>query len=147
MKKILLACSVFLMFMGFVSCGDLIETSDNGKLDGMWHLTRIDTLATGRGVDMAKGRKYLSVQGSILQVHDADEGEKYMFRFSHTENRLELSDARLNDRMQGDPMVSDVNVLAPYGINSLNETFIVEKLTRKRLVLVSVKLRLEYRKF
>lgn len=147
MKKILLACSVFLTFMGFVSCGDLIETSDNGKLDGMWHLTRIDTLETGSGVDMAKDRKYLSVQGSILQVHDADRGEKYMFRFSHTESRLELSDARSNDRTEGDPKVTNVSVLAPYGINRLSETFKVEKLTGSRLVLVSSTLRLIYRKF
>jgi hypothetical protein len=147
MKRILLVCGVFLAVMGFVSCGDLIETSGNGKLDGFWQLTQIDTLVTGGSLDVTEDRKYLAVQGSILQVHDADQGEEYMFRFSHTENRLELSDARLNDRMQGDPMVSDVNVLAPYGINSLNETFIVEKLTRKRLVLVSDKLRLEYRKF
>ena len=147
MKKIVLACSLVLAVMGLVSCGDLVETSSNGKLDGMWHLTRIDTLETGGGMDVAEDRKYLAVQGSILQVHDADEPEKYMFRFSHADGKLTLSDARLNDRRLGDPVVTDATLLMPYGINSLNETFVVEKLTRKRMVLVSDVLRLSYIKF
>lgn len=147
MKKLILVCSLCMAVMGLVSCGDLIETSDNGKLDGMWHLTRIDTLETGGGMDVAEDRKYLAVQGSILQVHDADEPEKYMFRFSHADGKLTLSDARLNDRRLGDPVVTDATLLMPYGINSLNETFVVEKLTRKRMVLVSDVLRLSYIKF
>lgn len=147
MKKLILVCSLCMAVMGLVSCGDLIETSDNGRLDGLWHLTRIDTLETGRGVDMAEDRKYLAVQGSILEVHDADEGEKYMFRFSHAEGKLALSDARRNDRRLGDSIVTDIKLLMPYGINSLNETFTVEKLTRKRMVLVSNVLRLTYIKF
>lgn len=147
MKKIILVCSLCMAVMGLVSCGDLIETSDNGRLDGLWHLTRIDTLGTGRGVDMAEDRKYLAVQGSILEVHDADEGERYMFRFSHADGKLALSDARRNDRRHGDPEVTDVAVLTPYGINRLSETFKVENLTGSRLVLVSSTLRLIYRKF
>lgn len=147
MKKIVLVCSLFLAVMGMGACGDWIETSGNGKLDGMWHLMRIDTLETGGGVDMAEDRKYLAVQGSILEVHDADEVGKYMFRFSHADGKLALSDARLNDRTQGDPVVTDVSVLTPYGINRLEETFVVEKLTGKRMVLVSDVLRLTYRKF
>ncbi|MGI6243585.1 MAG: lipocalin-like domain-containing protein [Prevotella sp.] len=147
MKKIVLVFSLLLAVMGFVSCGDWVETSGNGKLDGMWQLIRIDTLATESGVDMAEDRKYLAVQGKILEVHDADESGKYMFRFSYTEGRLSLSDARSNDRESDDPKVTDVSVLAPYGINSLNETFDVEKLTGSKLVLVSDVLRLTYRKF
>lgn len=147
MKKIILVCSLCMAVMGLVSCGDLIETSDNGRLDGLWHLTRIDTLETGRGVDMAEDRKYLAVQGSILEVHDADEGERYIFRFSHADGKLALSDARRNDRRHGDPEVADVAVLTPYGINRLSETFKVENLTGSRLVLVSSTLRLIYRKF
>ncbi|KXB37151.1 hypothetical protein HMPREF1870_02459 [Bacteroidales bacterium KA00344] len=147
MKKIILVCSLCMAVMGLVSCGDLIETSDNGRLDGLWHLTRIDTLETGRGADMAEDRKYLAVQGSILELHDADESEKYMFRFSHADGKLALSDARRNDRRHGDPEVTDVAVLTPYGINRLSETFKVENLTGSRLVLVSSTLRLIYRKF
>ena len=146
MKRILLVCGVFLAVMGFVSCGDLIETSGNGKLDGFWQLTQIDTLVTGGSLDVTEDRKYLSVQGSFFEVHDADLPERYMFRFSYTGDRIVLSDARLNDRMFGDPEVTDVSVLAPYGINSLTETFDVEKLTGSRLVLVSGALRLIYKK-
>lgn len=147
MKKMIKTQCLAFIVMILSSCGDFLETSDNGKLDGLWQLTRIDTLGTGGGLDVTTDRKYLAVQASFLEVRDADMAERYMFRFSYDGDQLVLSDARLNDRSLGDPEVADVAVLTPYGINRLSETFKVEKLTGSRLVLVSSTLRLIYRKF
>ena len=44
--KISILCIVpVLLLMSLTSCE--IETSENGDLDGYWHLEQVDTLATG----------------------------------------------------------------------------------------------------
>ncbi len=136
-----------LTLLSVCSCGDLIETSGNGKLDGNWHLTAIDTLSTGQSTDVSADRKFLAVQGTMLVLNDADEAPQYMFRFSFSGGQLTLSDARFNDRTLGDPEVTDVAPLQPYGVNSLMESFAVEFPTSGRMVLTSSLLRLTFQKF
>ena len=90
MKKIfLLAASLVLA----TSCGDLIETSDNGNLDGYWQLAQVDTLATGVTADMTDSKVFWGVQGKFLNVLDTHEAPSYgyMFRFQHTADSLWLS--------------------------------------------------------
>lgn len=45
MKKIIGALSLAVMMLTLSSCE--VETSQNGDLDGFWHLEQVDTLATG----------------------------------------------------------------------------------------------------
>ena len=46
-----------------VSCGDLLEHSQNGKLDGYWKLTTIDTLTSGGQKDVSEQSLFMAVQG------------------------------------------------------------------------------------
>lgn len=147
MKKIVTALALLLATMGVVSCGDLLESSGNGKLDGMWQLVRIDTLATGGYADVAEDRKYLSVQGSILTLRDADAYTIYMFRFVQGEGQLGLSDARYNNREESDPRVTDVEELRPYGLGALETTLRIEKLNGRSMILTTDSLRLSFRRF
>lgn len=147
MRKILIAFAICLTAMGVGSCGDLLETSNNGKLDGNWYLTTIDSLSNGVSVDVTTDRKFLSVQGPLLVVRDIDETPQYMFRFTYTNNQLILSDARLNDREQGDPLLTDPAVLQPFGINSQTDTFTVEFPNTNRLVLTNKILKLTLKRF
>lgn len=124
-----------------------LETSDNGKLDGYWHLETVDTIATGGHNDVSSRHIFWAVQGKILQLYNTDTTTTYVFRFEHTGGKLSLSDARRDYREQNDPVVTDVSVLAPFGVNSLEESFTVEQLTGSRLTLVSEALRLKFRKF
>ena len=39
------------MIAAMTSC--TIESSDNGKLDGFWHMEQVDTLATGGTQDLS----------------------------------------------------------------------------------------------
>ena len=41
-----------------------LETSDNGKFDGFWHLERVDTLATGRSLNLQQKRIFWGVQAT-----------------------------------------------------------------------------------
>jgi hypothetical protein len=45
MKKIIGVLSLAVMMLTLSSCE--VETSQNGDLDGFWHLEQVDTLATG----------------------------------------------------------------------------------------------------
>ena len=64
-KTIMFLVAVF-MSSCLMSCD--LETSDNGKLDGFWHLERIDTLATGRALDMSGEKVFWSFQVNLLQL-------------------------------------------------------------------------------
>lgn len=101
MKIIGKALGLLLAALNVAACGDLIETTDNGRLGGNWLLTTVDTLATGGVADVHTDRKFMAVEGGILQLRDADEGKQYIFRYSYVDDKLTLSDARVNDRERG----------------------------------------------
>lgn len=129
------------------SCGDLLETSNNGKLDGNWNLVAIDTLEGGGVADLRSDRKFWAVQGKLLEMHDADVGTAYIFQFTFDGSQLMLFDARYNRREEGDPTVADLHELAPFGINAPEERFQVEFPSRDKMTLTSGKLRLTLRRF
>ncbi len=124
-----------------------IESHDNGKIDGFWHLEHIDTLATGGTLDVSNEKLFWSVQVRLLEVSNKTTGAKYIFSFRQANGSLYLSNPLVSDRIKGDPEVEDVKVLAPYGINSLDETFAVEALDGKKMILKSETLRLKLKKF
>lgn len=130
------------------SCGKFeLETSDNGKLDGNWHLVAVDTLATGISSDMSNDYVFWSVQGKLLQVVNSDNiGLMYIFRFEYKDNKLTLYDARRNWREEYDPVVEDASILTQFGINSLNEEFNIETLKSRHMVLKNNTLRLHFKK-
>ena len=124
-----------------------IESHDNGKIDGFWHLERIDTVATGGTLDVSNEKLFWSVQVKLLEVSNKTTGSKFIFSFRQADGSLYLYDPLVSDRREGDPVVEDVKVLAPYGINSLEETFAVEAIDGKKMILRSETLRLNLKKF
>ena len=65
-----------------VSCN--VETSDNGPLDGFWHLERIDTLATGGTTDYSSGYVFWGVQMDLIYIKDSSNSSvgAYYLRFN-----------------------------------------------------------------
>ncbi len=133
-----------------------LETSDNGKLDGFWHLVQVDTLATGGIRDMAREKVFWGVQFKLISTQMAN-GESCYFRFKHTGDSLIVNSPYWNHGHEsadststapsGDIPVTDASLLAPFGINSLEEHFYVEKLTGSRMILRSNLYRLNFKKF
>lgn len=126
-----------------------IETHDNDKLDGFWHLERVDTIATGGVCNKSKDLVFWSVQSMFVEVSERSkvDNNKYIFSFSHSNGKLSLFDARLSDRRKGDPEVEDPAILLPYGVRKFNETFEVTQLTGSKMQLKSETLLLVFRKF
>ena len=139
--------SLVTILFAFTSCGDLLEHSQNGKLDGYWKLTNIDTLATSGQKNVSEQSLFMAVQGKIMMLNNRDNGAEYVFQFNHSDGHLKIFDARLSNRGKGDPLLTDPNALSPFGFNSLEEDFTVEKLTGGKLVINDGTLRLHFIKF
>lgn len=142
----LYVAALMLLSAMFTACE--IESSDNGRIDGFWHLERVDTLATGGSCDLSGKLLFWSVQMRILNLSDKNYVEKSVnMSFRHSADSLRVFAPLLDDRMNGDPAVDDPELLAPYGINALDESFCVERLTGSRMVLKSEALRLTLKRF
>ncbi|MST83800.1 lipocalin-like domain-containing protein [Hallella mizrahii] len=130
-----------------VSCGDLLEHSQNGKLDGYWKLTTIDTLTTGGQKDVSEQSLFMAVQGKIMMLNNRDNGAEFIFQFNNSNGHLKIFDARQSNRTTSDPLLTDPEAIRPFGFNNLEEDFTVEKLTSGKLVLNDGTLRLHFIKF
>lgn len=134
--------------MTLASC----NVSDNGDLDGLWYLTRLDSLECGKSVDMRDQKISWSFQAKLCQVVDyKNENWKYptMLRFVHQGNQLSFTEAFYYDRLEGDHFFTDEDVvkLATYGINALPQHFKVEKLSGHKLQVSDETLRLHFEKY
>ena len=135
--------------MGLMMTACDIETSDNGDLDGYWHLVRVDTLATGGSCDMSESLVFWAVQMRLLNVVDHlndPDHFGYFLRFEHLGGTLRVYDPYKNSRKDGDIKVEDASVLAPFGINQLEETYQVEQLDDDDMRLANDRLRLSFEK-
>ena len=146
-KKCLVCCGM-MATMILASCE--LEQSDNGKLDGFWLLSSVDTLSTGHTADVSAEELTWSFQGRLLQLRKATllyyKFPNYILRFESTSNSLTLSNPIYNDRDEGDPDVEDIEELRPFGINDFEEHFTIVTLTNSRLVLKNDRLQLKLRK-
>lgn len=137
-----------ILLTGLNAC--TIETSGNGDLDGFWHLERIDTLSTGGVNDMSGGRQFWAFEHRLLSLQGS--GDWYYARFWQTADSVVIFSPYLDHGHQdredgGDIPVTNPEMLAPYGIASLEEHFVKEHLSGSRMVLRSPTLRLYFRKF
>ena len=139
-----------------VSCN--VETSDNGPLDGFWHLERIDTLATGGTTDYSSGYVFWGVQKDLMYIKDSSNGSvgAYYLRFNQTHDSLHITKIYLdhghednpNHEQGGDiPVEAIDNNLRQLGINALPEHFKKEALNANHMILSTEKLRLKFKKF
>ncbi len=130
-----------------------ISTDSNGKLDGFWHLTTVDTLATGGVTDYSQRKVFWGVQAKLISARDMEANDRgYYFRFVHQNDSLILTSPHANHWHQdlpdgGDIPIDDVEELRDIGVNALEEHFFVERLSGSSMVLRSRTLRLNFRRF
>jgi hypothetical protein len=142
MKKIIIYISVIFFLTSIASCE--LETSGNGDLDGYWHLVTVDTLSTGGTANLKDSVVYWAVQHKLLQLSGTH--GRFLLRFNHTADTLALSEPYTYDREDGDKPVEDATVLKPFGINSLNARFLIEKLNGSKMILSNDVVRLYFKK-
>lgn len=128
------------------------QKSDNGDLDGMWYLTRMDSVQTSKSYNVRSRRVTWSFQARIMQCFNYNEDswkKVLMTRFKDEGTQLIISDPFIYNRMEGDiPLTADsIHYLAPHCINSIPDTFALEKLDKKTLIIADDVLRLTFEKY
>lgn len=141
---------VAISMFAFSSCE--LESSDNGKLDGFWHLESIDSLENGKTVDMSELHVFWGIEYKLIAATQYDNNtERMFFRFEQTSDSLKITQAFINHGHQdngGDiPLTGVTNDLRYYGINNLPEGFAKEALSGSKMILRSKTLRLKFKKF
>ena len=138
--------SILFAFILCLSACEL-ETSHNGKLDGWWLLTAVDTLQTGGHANVEAQQCTWAFQGQLLELRDVP-GQRgdYLLSFAQHGDDLLLSHPYLSARDSGDIAVQTPQPLHPYGIQTLSEQFLITAINRQRMVLTSASLRLYLRK-
>jgi hypothetical protein len=147
-KKITLALFSLILTAAMTSC--TLETSDNGDLDGFWHLEAVDTLKTGGHLDLSGQKIFWAVQAKLIHLQGMD--STYYFRFRQTGDSLILHTPYSDHWHQDITNGGDIPVTNPlwysgYGINALEEPYLKEKLTGSKMILKSATLRLYFTKF
>ena len=124
-----------------------LETSHNGKLDGWWLLTAVDTLQTGGHANVEAQQCTWAFQGRLLELRDVP-GQRgdYLLSFARHGDDLLLSHPYLSARDSGDISVQTPQPLHPYGIQTLSEQFSIITIDRQHMVLTSTSLRLYFRR-
>lgn len=147
-KMICCLWSVILLLTAFSAC----EKSENGDLDGMWMLTTMDSIQSNRSMQVRQRRITWSFQAKLLQFfnYNNDSWKKViMARFNNDGTHLIIFDPFIYERMDGDiPLTADsVQYLAPHCINSVPDTFDIEKLNKNSLIISDDVLRLKFEKY
>lgn len=119
------------MVLGMMMASCTLERSDNGEMDGMWLMQTVDTLSTGGTADVREKFISWSFQVHLMQLrhpkHTLD------FHFQHEGNLLILKDVFIDDRMNGDPAVTDIEMLKEVGLSQLQDTFSIVSLDSENL--------------
>ena len=139
-----------LLALLFSSCS--LETdNDAGRLEGMWHLVRIDNLTAGTTEDMSSKTVFWSFQARLLELEEKKKKgthSSYLYRFSIDGDRLTLSSPYLYDRENGDrPLSAYEPALAFFGIRTLVPAFRIERVRKGEMVLNDGSVRLCFDKF
>ena len=146
MRKLL---SILTLCLLVVSCE--LETSGNKELDGYWQMDQVDTLSTGGVADTREALVFWGVQGKLLQIRYSESGtflgEGLLFRFNQDDKHLTLFSPVIHHLYETDEPIDDVEILKPFGIFNLEETFDIEELDDKEMVLTNDVLRLHFRRY
>ena len=132
----------------FASCS--LETdNDAGKMEGMWHLVKIESITTVASEDLSEQVIFWSFQAKLLQMDDkTGMHNSYLYRFRIGDNQLTLTSPYQYDRENSDrPLTAYESTLGLYGIKSLTPVFRIEKLDRRKMILNDGSVRLYFDKF
>lgn len=147
MRNILRTFVLFAVMATLSSCS-WFETDNAGDLEGLWHVRSVEFKADGTKTDLSSERYYWAFQKKLLQMEDKEgKAATFLWRFQKEENKLTISQPYRYDRENGDEPLESTDLLAPYFIENLEETFTIEHLGSGTMLLSSETVRLSFRKF
>lgn len=148
MRKTLYTLFIVSMMAAIVTSCSWFETDNAGDLEGLWHLRSVENLSDGTVTDYSQQRIYWAFQKNLLEMQDKSGNmTSLLWRFSHVESKLTISQPHRYDRENGDEPLETTEQLLPYFIYNLEETFAIEHLGSGTMRLASENVRLSFRKF
>ncbi|MDD4637277.1 MAG: lipocalin-like domain-containing protein [Bacteroidales bacterium] len=132
MRKLIITGLAALLLVMVIACG---KNPENGKLDGMWQLTEIES-ANGVSISKKSDRIYYSFQLHVVELRRIGYDE-YRGHFDYTGDSLSLH--------MRDYMIKDT--CSFFGLKTMNDQFAIEVLTGSNMMLRRDNVRLKFRKF
>lgn len=132
MRKLLITGLTALLLLMVLACG---KNPENGKLDGMWQLTEIES-ANGVSISKKSDRIYYSFQLHVVELRRVGFNE-YRGHFNYVGDSLTLN---IRDYMTKD-------TCAFFGLKTMHDEFAIEVLTGSNMMLNREGVRLRFRKF
>lgn len=154
MKSLRIAFPLLLAFLtlSLTSCD---KVPINGCLDGTWQLMSIELSDTT--IDVKPSQKYISFQLHMIEIRQAsldhEDYTRYYGHFSHIGNEMRFYDlchrsANITDTDDDKPFTEDdISTLNNWGIFHTDNTFHVDTLNSRRMVLSNSEVTLRFRKF
>lgn len=83
-----------------------------------------------------------------MEADDKDHGhQSILMRYNKSDGKLLLTQPYAYDRENGDAPLAEPTLLKPFGINNIEETFQIQKLSGGKMQLQSEMLKLYFKKF
>lgn len=149
MKRIKILSIVLPLLALLLSSCSLETENDADRMEGMWHLVKIESTTGVASEDLSEQVIFWSFQAKLLQMEDkTGNHNSYLYRFRIDNDQLTLTSPYQFDRENGDrPLSAYESTLALYGIKSLTPVFRIEELDRRKMVLNDGSVRLYFDKF
>lgn len=149
MKRIKILSIVLPLLALLLSSCSLETDNDADRMEGMWHLVKIESTTGVASEDLSEQVIFWSFQAKLLQMEDkTGNHNSYLYRFRIDNDQLTLTSPYQFDRENGDrPLSAYESILALYGIKSLTPVFRIEELDRRKMVLNDGSVRLYFDKF
>ena len=149
MKRIKILSIVLPLLALLLSSCSLETDNDADRMEGMWHLVKIESTTGVASEDLSEQGIFWSFQAKLLQMEDkTGNHNSYLYRFRIDNDQLTLTSPYQFDRENGDrPLSAYESTLALYGIKSLTPVFRIEELDRRKMVLNDGSVRLYFDKF
>lgn len=154
MKKSLF--TIALAVLGLTAC-DNFHTSGNGKLDGFWQMTHVDTLSTGNTADVTSQMIFWAVQSELIELSNRQQSVSsdldippILFRFERADDKLILlgdPKPRVSSRKKSDSDFASAPECGYYGLSERGDTLRILQLEKEKMTLESEKLRMYFRKY
>ena len=149
MKRIKILSFVLPLLTLLFSACTLETDNDAGRMEGMWHLVKIESMTSAANEDLSEQVIFWSFQAKLLQLEDkTGQHYSYLYRFRIDNDQLTLTAPYQFDRENGDrPLTAYESTLGLYGIKSLTPVFRIEKIDRRKMILNDGTVRLYFDKF
>lgn len=132
MNRIFILPFLLMSLLLFTACQ---KADDNGELGGFWKLMKVESLAVGSADDYSEKSYFLSVQLDLMEFRAL---ESNYARFQHRGDSLHV-------QMLGDDVPN--GLLSVFGFQAAEQSFFVERLNDKQLVLRTLVSKLTFKKF